>query len=146
MKIDSGRLTAYAYSFQQPRSSTGSEDFTDSGKGSAVPRTSAPTVAPSLSSTSGFASTLWLVGVEQDKGGVGASPVGEFMQWADMTPAERLRAQILQSMGLEETSLDALPPEERAAIEDQIRRAIEEKLGIKAAADAATEDIAAAGS
>ncbi|PSJ62734.1 hypothetical protein C7I85_03795 [Mesorhizobium soli] len=52
------------------------------------------------------------------------------MKWAKMNPIERLRASILESKGLDESSLKALPSEERAAIEKEIRETIKEKFGV----------------
>lgn len=54
----------------------------------------------------------------------------DFMKWAKMNPIERLRTAILESKGLDEDSLKALPPEEREAIEKEIREAIKEKFGV----------------
>ncbi|WP_146148824.1 hypothetical protein [Pseudaminobacter soli (ex Li et al. 2025)] len=54
----------------------------------------------------------------------------DFMKWAKMNPIERLRASILESKGLDESSLKALPSEERAAIEKEIRETIKEKFGV----------------
>ena len=51
-----------------------------------------------------------------------------FLAYAQKTPMERLRDQILQDLGLSEDSLAQMPPEERAAVEDKIRKIIEEKL------------------
>ena len=47
-----------------------------------------------------------------------------------MNPVERLRKELLESMGLTEESLAALPPEQREAIEEENRRTIKERLGI----------------
>ncbi|MGV1870473.1 hypothetical protein [Agrobacterium rosae] len=54
----------------------------------------------------------------------------EFLKFAEMTPAEKIRARALGEMDLTEEKLAALPPEERAAIEDKIAKAIERALGI----------------
>jgi hypothetical protein len=51
-----------------------------------------------------------------------------FLAYAQKSPMERLRDQILESLGLTEEGLAALPPEEKAAMEDKIRKIIEEKL------------------
>lgn len=61
----------------------------------------------------------------------------EFLKWAKMNPIERLRAAILESKGLDENSLKAMPAEEREAIEKEIREAIEEKFGVNKVAQAA---------
>ncbi len=54
----------------------------------------------------------------------------EFLEWAQMSPEEKLRAQILKSKDLDEESLKALPPEEREAIETEIREAIKQAFGV----------------
>lgn len=52
----------------------------------------------------------------------------EFLELIRQNPMERLRAQLLESLGYDEASLAELPHEERAAVEDKIRELIEEKL------------------
>jgi hypothetical protein len=64
---------------------------------------------------------------------VAAKEAGEaakekFQEFMDMTPAERMRAQILAGMGITEEQLAALPPEEREKIEDQIAAIIRQKI------------------
>jgi hypothetical protein len=54
----------------------------------------------------------------------------DFLKWAKMNPIERVRASILESKGLDENSLKAMPAEEREAIEKEIREAIKEKFGV----------------
>lgn len=54
----------------------------------------------------------------------------EFLEWAQMSPEEKLRAQILKSKDLDEESLKALPPKEREAIETEIREAIKQAFGV----------------
>lgn len=55
----------------------------------------------------------------------------EFMKWAKMSPAERMRANVLSSMGLSEEEVAAMPPEKRQAIEAEIKKKIEEQLARK---------------
>lgn len=54
----------------------------------------------------------------------------EFLKFSEMTPAEKIRAIVLGDLELTEEKLAALPPEERQAIEDMIKEAIERALGI----------------
>ncbi len=54
----------------------------------------------------------------------------EFLKFAKMTPAEKIRARILGDKDLTEEALAALPPEERAAIEDKIKETIMRSLGV----------------
>jgi hypothetical protein len=56
------------------------------------------------------------------------SPTEIFLEEARKSPIERMREQILEEFGLTEDLLAQLPPEERRAIEDQIREKIEEKF------------------
>lgn len=139
MKIDTGLLASYAIS-RQHRPSTGDDEFNESNRGNAIPREYAPTVAPSLPATSGFANTLWLIGAEKEEGSVAPaaakSVTAEFLEWSKMSPAERIRAQILGELGLTEESLAALPPAEREVIEAEIREAIKRQLGIDDVAEA----------
>lgn len=51
-----------------------------------------------------------------------------FLEEARKSPIQRMREQLLEELGLNEASLAQLPPEERRAIEDHIRKAIEEKF------------------
>ncbi|MBD9371459.1 hypothetical protein IB238_02240 [Rhizobium sp. ARZ01] len=135
MKIDSGLLASYAIA-RQHRPSSDEDGFSESNRGSTVPRDVTPSVAPSMPASSGFASALWLIGVEKDAkaenaAAASADLVAEFMEWSNMSPAERIRAQMLEEMGHSEESLKSLPEAEREAIEDEIRQAIEEQFGIE---------------
>jgi hypothetical protein len=51
-----------------------------------------------------------------------------FSDYAKMTPAQKMRAAILGSMGLTEEQLKAMDPKERQKIEDKIRAIIKEKV------------------
>lgn len=52
----------------------------------------------------------------------------EFLEIARMSPAERLRMQILESMNLSEDSVASMDPEARDAIEDEISRRMMQAL------------------
>ncbi|KQV32554.1 hypothetical protein ASC97_03010 [Rhizobium sp. Root1203] len=54
--------------------------------------------------------------------------VSEFTDLANMTPAERIRAQILERLGLTEDDLKGMAKEERQAIEKQIADEIKKQL------------------
>ena len=58
-----------------------------------------------------------------------SAAVTEFLRWANMTPAERIRAQYLEREGLSEDSLASLPEEERERIEMEIQQRIRDALG-----------------
>jgi hypothetical protein len=51
-----------------------------------------------------------------------------FNDYAKMTPAQKMRAAILGSMGLTEEQLKAMDPKERQKVEDRIREIIKEKV------------------
>jgi TPP-dependent pyruvate/acetoin dehydrogenase alpha subunit len=55
----------------------------------------------------------------------------EFLEYARMSPAERLRAQILEEMKLSEDGIASMEPEARAAVEDEIKRRMMEALTAK---------------
>ncbi len=56
----------------------------------------------------------------------------EFMDLADKTLAERIRDQYLKDHDLTEDEVDAMSPEDRQAVEDEIRNAILEAMGVNA--------------
>ncbi|MGG6894491.1 MULTISPECIES: hypothetical protein [Rhizobium] len=53
----------------------------------------------------------------------------EFAKWANMTPAQKIRAQYLQAHSLTEESFNALSTDDQKAINDQIAAEIKQKLG-----------------
>jgi hypothetical protein len=54
--------------------------------------------------------------------------VQDFMAFAKMTPAEKMRASILGSMGLTEDGLKGMDPKERAKVEEKIKALIQQKV------------------
>jgi hypothetical protein len=54
------------------------------------------------------------------------SEVDQFQAYAKMTPAERMRASILSSMGLTEDDLKAMTPDQRQAVEQKIEKMIQD--------------------
>lgn len=59
----------------------------------------------------------------------------EFAKWANMTPAQKIRAQYLDAHGLTEDSFKALSADDQKAINDQIANEIKQKLGANNSAD-----------
>lgn len=55
-------------------------------------------------------------------------PKAEFLEYMEKTTAERLRDQILREKGLTEEDLAAMPPEKRAALEEEIAQRIKDSL------------------
>ncbi len=126
MKIDGSLISAYATT-KRTTSDSGAYNGADTGSTSR----NIPTVSAAGTMPSGLANALWLTNAKLDKAqDESDSLIAEFMELSKMTPAERLRKEILDRMGLDETSLAAMPDEQREAIEEDIRRAIKEQLGI----------------
>lgn len=67
----------------------------------------------------------------------------EFAKWANMTPAEKIRAQYLDAHGLTEDSFKALSADDQKAINDQIADEIKQKLGVNNSDDDKETDGAA---
>lgn len=70
-----------------------------------------------------------------------ASLLDELSTWADMNVAEKIRAQYLDDNNLTEQALEAMPPEDRAAIEKDIADAIKRQFGLEDT-DGAMDDAA----
>lgn len=148
MKIDGNSLSAYALARQQraPSGDAGIPAGLSGGDGNGS--RNIPTVETSASSMpSGLANALWLNASKLDKMHEESQKVlAEFLDLSKMTAIERLRKELLEEMGLTEDSLAQLPPEERTAINEQIRQAIKERLGVDETAQAGeTDGQAAAG-
>jgi hypothetical protein len=58
----------------------------------------------------------------------GINATDEFLAYMAKTPEERMRTNILKSLGLTEEELQNLPPEQRQAVEDKIKEMIKEKI------------------
>jgi hypothetical protein len=52
----------------------------------------------------------------------------EFLAYARMSPAERMRASILKSMGLSEDDLNAMSPQDRQKVENTIEEMIKQQM------------------
>lgn len=66
---------------------------------------------------------------EQERAAQAVKQREELQQLVSMTPAQLIRFQMLEEMGLTEESLKELPFEERMKIEGMIKEAIEQKVG-----------------
>ncbi len=51
----------------------------------------------------------------------------EFLKYAHMNPIDRMRANILKSMGLTEDDVKNMPPQQRQALEQKIKDLIEQE-------------------
>lgn len=59
------------------------------------------------------------------------SVVEEFLKYAKMNPFDRMRANILKSMNLSEADLQKMSPDQKAAVEQKIKDAIQKELEMK---------------
>jgi hypothetical protein len=56
------------------------------------------------------------------------SPAQQFLQYANMTPAQRMFASMLGKLGITQEQFDAMSPAEQQKIEDKIRDMIKKQL------------------
>lgn len=119
--------------------------------GQATNSTSSPTAAVSgVKASEGrkqvldaHGKSLW---ADEQQQSTSDADIEEFLKFASMTPAEKIRYLMLKEKGLTEESLAALPPAEREKIEKEIADAIERKVkesaGIYGGPEQATTDAA----
>jgi len=69
--------------------------------------------------------------------------VEEFLNYAKMTPFDRMRASVLKSMHLTETDLQQMSPEQKAAVEQKIKEAIENQVKDKGKKPGSVVDVSA---
>lgn len=86
--------------------------------------------AASAAAPLSFDTILQLQSLDPPKLEEASEPTPEelFLKEAQKTPMQRMREQVLDSLGLTEEQLAQMSPEERRAAEDQIRQMIEEKF------------------
>lgn len=94
-------------------------------------------------STASLSSMLWLSladRLESDKDGapLATSVADEFMEWAEMSYAEKIQAQILKEKGLTQEDLAAMDAEQRAEIVEEIENAIQRQLELEVTKDKAS--------
>jgi len=104
------------------------------------PATAATTATPfgDLLSKQGFAiaspSSTTTTKLSPADSSATSSATDEFQKYMQMSPAEKIRYNMLQQMGLTEDSLKALPPQQQGQIEAEIANRIKEQLGANATA------------
>ncbi|ATH82158.1 hypothetical protein NLY39_11890 [Pseudomonas sp. KHPS1] len=62
----------------------------------------------------------------------GNAALEAFQAYMAMTPAEKLRDGILKEMGLSEEDIEALPPEQQKAVEEEIAQRMQERAEMQA--------------
>jgi hypothetical protein len=73
----------------------------------------------------------------------GDNVLKQFMDYAKMSPMERMRAQILKSMGLTEDDLKKMSPEQQKAVEQKIEQIIKQELQKNAGTTGQVVDVSA---
>ncbi|PZU86830.1 MAG: hypothetical protein DI528_08360 [Shinella sp.] len=68
--------------------------------------------------------------------------ISKFLEYSDMTLAEKIRAAYLDDHNLTEDQLAAMPEDERKAIEDEIQEAIKQQLGVNQDTGSSDETLA----
>ncbi|MFP6848447.1 MAG: hypothetical protein VCA57_07050 [Pseudomonas sp.] len=63
----------------------------------------------------------------------GDDVVQQFMDYMDMSTAEKLRDSMLKELGLTEEELEAMPPEQQKAVEEQLADLIKQRSELQAA-------------
>src|ERR1700760_868290 len=97
-----------------------------------VPASSVPNLAnyPASSKVSAGSSASGTAGASSAAQNFGSanSAVQQFEQYAKMTPAQRLHAEMLAQLGLTEDQFKALPPAQQQKINDQIAQMIKKQM------------------
>lgn len=93
--------------------------------------------------TKALSESLTALGERAKKNGEGGADFGALLKQAEvkqsgaaselekymkMTPAQRMAAQILKSMGISQEEFDAMPPEQQAAITAKIAEIMKQKM------------------
>ena len=106
-----------------------------------TPSTGATSAADSTDATT--ASTASATSVTGGLTPQGDDVVQQFMDYAKMSPMERMRASILKSMGLTEDDLTKMSPEQQKAIEQKIEQMIKQELQKNAGKTGQVVDVSA---
>ncbi|TCR93261.1 hypothetical protein [Rhizobium sp. BK376] len=137
MKVHSSLQSSYTSIFQSQPSS-GSDDDTpfslpDDTSDQQQQQSNAPSVASSGVPSS--LSSFWInqaddPTAETANGGQSSQSIAdEFGDLANMTPAQKIRAQYLEEHNMTEDQFNALPSDQQKAINDAIAQEIKQKLG-----------------
>ncbi|MBD9635156.1 hypothetical protein IB277_02430 [Ensifer sp. ENS07] len=151
MKIDNSISNYY---FSQRRQQAGTIAPIEESGGDARPR-QAPTIAPP-STSNALSNALWMtaardgestasISAKEGPAASDGSVSDELLKEAKKSLVEKIREQVLKAMGLTEADLKEMPPEQRQAAEEEIRKAVERAMGVEQQRDVATADLANGG-
>jgi hypothetical protein len=91
----------------------------------------------SVSFPSGFAAPSSTTSVSPSKSGSAAASLGapsaetaaqKFLEYANMTPAQRLQAEMLGQLGITEDQFKAMSPTEQQKVMDKVREMIKQQM------------------
>ncbi|MDN4985617.1 hypothetical protein QY049_20860 [Bradyrhizobium sp. WYCCWR 13022] len=102
-------------------------------------KATSPTIATKTTETS----TGETVQANEDGASGDSSAVADFLKYVKMNPFDRMRAGILKSMNLTDADLAKMTPDQRAAVEQKIKDAIEEQLEKKGQQPGSLVDLSA---
>ncbi|WP_213770101.1 hypothetical protein [Bradyrhizobium sp. dw_78] len=88
---------------------------------------------PGISPTSGLAATSSSSGAQQSssltpKSAQGNSIVQQFLQYANMTPAQRMFASMLGKLGLTQDQFNAMSPADQQKVEEKIQQMVKQQV------------------
>ncbi|MBZ9792871.1 hypothetical protein K9B32_22630 [Rhizobium sp. 3T7] len=123
-----GLTNLFGQSGQRNKQQTSDIEVSVRQSGAALQPSSAPTSISSTMWALQSSGSVTMDGTEDPAKARHDAVVSEFTDLANQTPAERIRAQILERLGLTEDDLKAMPSEEREAIEKQISDELKRQL------------------
>ncbi|MDP9808835.1 hypothetical protein J2W42_001677 [Rhizobium tibeticum] len=123
-----GLTNLFGQSGQRNKQQSSDAEMSVRQSGAALQPSSTPTSISSMMWALQSSGTVTMDGTEDPAKARHDAVVSEFTDLANKTPAERIRDQILQRLGLTEDDLKAMPPEEREAIEKQIADELKRQL------------------
>ncbi|MNT11116.1 hypothetical protein D3C72_1459790 [compost metagenome] len=149
MKIDN---SISSYYFSQRRAQSGSTAPIEENAGNEQKQRLMPTIAPPSNATS-LSNAFWISATREEEAkpsitspetdtSSGGTVSDEFLQQAKMNLAERIRARLLEALGLTEDDVKAMEPAKRAAFEEEVRKAVERAMGVEQQRDDTASDIA----
>ncbi len=123
-----GLSNLFSQSGQRNKQQTSDSDVSVRQSGASLQPSSTPTSISSTMWALQASGTVTMDGTEDPAKTRHDAVVSEFTELANQTPAERIRDQILQRLGLTEDDLKAMPPEQREAVEKQIADELKRQL------------------
>ena len=123
-----GLTNLFSQSGQRNKQQASDSEVSVRQSGAALQPSSTPTSISSTMWALQASGTVTIDGTEDPAKARYDSVVSEFTELANQTPAERIRDQILQRLGLTEDDLKAMPPEQREAVEKQIADELKRQL------------------